>query len=556
MILTLVDTTGIQSYIFDSNRLQENIGASYLVDLATGGWAKEAFDAVTGDEDRILYMGGGNFTALFESRERAEEFERRLSRRVLLEAPGLEVLTVHQERQGALTEDFDAAFARMALLKAERPRTAPLLGLGVTRNCRSTGLPAYRNLDIHGTSLAVAPEVIAKVEGFAGDGVRGKRMVDRAHDRLLGELVTGTLGMKELSLEFPRDFENLGATRGEQSYLAVVHADGNGMGDRIRQIAAQYKRDDTGYERAIRAFSDGVKDASVAALRATLTDLIGAIHHEVDDVREIPYPRTRDGLGPEFSIRLRKEGGRWYLPFRPIVYGGDDVTFVCDGRIGLPLAVAYLRHFETETAKLSDALLTEPGVGLTACAGVAIVKSHYPFARAYALAEELCRNAKRYRKAVQSNGTDRDLSALDWHFALSGLTGRLDEIRRREYTVALRGESKPRDLTLRPVILGANPNVVERQRSWAHVERTTRTFQSAQWHGKRNKLKALREALREGRDKVKEFTLLYRQKDEMLEPGGWEGDRCTLYDAVELADFYLPLREEASTTSGQPGGEQ
>ena len=30
VVLTIVDTAGIQDYIFGSNRLRENIGASYL----------------------------------------------------------------------------------------------------------------------------------------------------------------------------------------------------------------------------------------------------------------------------------------------------------------------------------------------------------------------------------------------------------------------------------------------------------------------------------------------------------------------------------------------
>lgn len=33
--LVIVDTTGIQSYIFGSNRLRENVGASFLVHQAT-----------------------------------------------------------------------------------------------------------------------------------------------------------------------------------------------------------------------------------------------------------------------------------------------------------------------------------------------------------------------------------------------------------------------------------------------------------------------------------------------------------------------------------------
>ena len=37
--LTMLDTTGIQRYIFNSNRLQENIGASELVYRTTTLWA-------------------------------------------------------------------------------------------------------------------------------------------------------------------------------------------------------------------------------------------------------------------------------------------------------------------------------------------------------------------------------------------------------------------------------------------------------------------------------------------------------------------------------------
>ncbi|MBK8799130.1 MAG: hypothetical protein IPM07_23760 [Anaerolineales bacterium] len=42
LVLTVVDTTGIQEYIFNSNKLQHSIGASYLVDWATHGAVYES----------------------------------------------------------------------------------------------------------------------------------------------------------------------------------------------------------------------------------------------------------------------------------------------------------------------------------------------------------------------------------------------------------------------------------------------------------------------------------------------------------------------------------
>jgi hypothetical protein len=45
--LLIVDTSQIQPYVFGSNRLRENIGASHLVASATDGWAKDALIKVT-----------------------------------------------------------------------------------------------------------------------------------------------------------------------------------------------------------------------------------------------------------------------------------------------------------------------------------------------------------------------------------------------------------------------------------------------------------------------------------------------------------------------------
>lgn len=87
--LLIVDTAGIQSYIFNSNRLRENVGASYLVAAVTGEWALATVREVVGlannihtdgtlldrrievDETlraEVIYAGGGNFAALFPRR--------------------------------------------------------------------------------------------------------------------------------------------------------------------------------------------------------------------------------------------------------------------------------------------------------------------------------------------------------------------------------------------------------------------------------------------------------------------------------------------------------
>lgn len=72
-------------------------------------------------------------------------------------------------------------------------------------------------------------------------------------------------------------------------------------------------------------------------------------------------------------------------PLRPIVLGGDDMTFVADGRIALDLAVAALREFEkNQVPHLGN---NGSSIHVTACAGMALVRSHAGGSRARAWEE-------------------------------------------------------------------------------------------------------------------------------------------------------------------------
>jgi hypothetical protein len=230
------------------------------------------------------------------------------------------------------------------------------------------------------------------------------------------------------------------------------------------------------------------------------------------------------------------------LPFRPIVYGGDDVTFVCDGRLGLALAAIYLEEWERVTKESTT-------IGAAyACAGVAIVKSHYPFVRAYTLAGTLCAGAKKaVREAVRDHPELTGASALDWHFAMSGIGGTITQIREREY------QGKAGSLHLRPVALHA-PILKPNWYTWATFDRVTRTFQSnPDWRDRRNKVKELREILREEPVAVERFLHAFTLKElplldaakAALQQTGWDGAICGYFDPIEALDFYLPL-------AGQP----
>jgi hypothetical protein len=556
MYLTLVDTTQIQPYIFGSNRLRENIGASHLVHCATTEWAvaavqkvsqrtnilsdgtldttKHIEDAHANLDAEVLYAAGGNFAVLFKEEAHAKAFTQNLSRCVLTCAPNLQIVVVHEPfdwNSDRLSEVLKRALSKLAEYKRARPIASPLLGLGVTVMCRSTGLPATQV--VHPVpsdptdAYPASAEIVAKIQAS-----------EEAQKRL-NSMFSELLGSQYM---FPRDFDELGRTEGEHSYIAVVHADGNGLGDRVIKLGnqAQNNRD---YIQLLRQFSQAVETAARNALKDTLKALIRLIEQRRQRDEIVYHPCSTDQSSPlakRHAIRIRLPQGdnqRILLPFRPIVFGGDDVTFVCDGRLGLSLALGYLKRLEQHTLNLPD------GRGkLTGGAGVGIVKTHYPFARAYQLADELCKSAKRYRREATPPNSDQDSSYIDWHFALSGLTGDLETIRKREYT------TPHGSLCLRPVAVEENPR--EAFRTWNVIHKGVEAFRSEDWLGRRNKLKALRDALREGENSVKHFLVKYNQGKSLpilfeslvdWKTKGWQGGYCGYFDAIELADWYVPI---------------
>ena len=551
MYLVIVDAAQIQPYIFGSNRLRENVGASHLVAQATTVWAQEAvrqvaarhniqlkgtLDDTKGIENpsdpldaEVLYAGGGNFIALFRDERLAKAFTRVLSRKVLTDAPNLQLVIVRNpfDWSESLVQKIKATFKKLTEEKRARTLSAPLLGLGVTVMCRSTGLPAVAVAPAIGDDPArpASAEILAKLRA-----VERKDGSPSEADQRLREPFPPPDGY-----DYPSQLDHLGGTRGEHNFIAVVHADGNGLGQRIMAIGEKYPdpSQNRDYIKALRAFSEEVDKAAQQALRDVLNKLVMRIQN--DGGGRIVY---RNALGKIIAeVQLRREDGKCLLPFRPIVFGGDDVTFVCDGRLGLSLAIEYMRQLEEHTKNLPD------GKGcLTACAGVAIVKAHYPFARAYTLADELCRKAKNYRRTIRDSHSDWDGSCLDWHFALSGSSGGMEEIRNREYRV------QAGSLTVRPVTLGANPR--DSGRTWTVIEKGITEFQGENWAGRRNKVKALRDALREGPDAVRHFLTKFNENKPLpeVEPSlpdwkttGWQGGSCGYFDALELADWFIPL---------------
>ncbi|HZU43801.1 MAG TPA: hypothetical protein VE994_14080, partial [Terriglobales bacterium] len=355
-VLTGIDLLGIQKYVFTSNRLRDVVSASWLVQRATS-----CDGALQRWRNQVLHAGGGSAVLVFDSKDEAKKFAGVYTRKILENAPGLELVVAHHPIQNGLAKSLRDLQVILARKKLERKPNVEALGLAVTAACGVTGLPATAIDRLDGTPVS------KQVETWRCDDTR-----KRAESRW-GEFTSGW--------RFPTEIDELGRSRGDTSLLAVVHVDANAMGEKIRTWLSrcmEKRLDETTVRDQYRKWSQWIDEEFQRVWRRLVERVLAAIHDG-----------CLQGSVPRLNFELRP--GR--LPLRPVLLGGDDLTFLCDGRIALDLAATALREINGNDC---------PHLGkMSACAGVAIVRAHYPFARAYELAEKLCSHAKLVRRQQQ-----------------------------------------------------------------------------------------------------------------------------------------------------------
>lgn len=530
-VLTAIDLLGIQSYIFASNRLRDVVGASYLVDWATreDGGLGLTNGAVPTPE--IIVAAGGNAILRFNTSDAAKQFVLHYTRRLLEEAPGLNVAIAHRPYEdGQLAHGLLALQIELAKAKLNRRPHAPQLGLSVMQPCAVTGVPANTQ-DKYGEWVS---DRIAKVRGDRTTSAAAARW-----QRFLPDHVAGR------ETRFPEVFDDMGRTFGDTSLIGIVHVDGNGIGRRIQRWLVSKLEDTSVTDESLmgeyRRWSEALKSLGEAVLRALVSRLADRIKYDQRErgffVRGQPAPPRQ----LDFELKMDSDG-TILLPLRPILLGGDDITFVCDGRIALDLATTALRAFQSESASHSDLKLLghDPA---TACAGVALVKAHAPFSRSYELCEELCATAKREREA---NSDTR--CWIDWHVGSTRPGESVPEIRKRQYQGG--------KLTCRPYPLDGDDS---QRLTWewldsallgesARDENSPLSFRNPDvWGERRNKVKTLASLVGDGGDTVREQLEAWNsvapdlRLPSPIHENGFKGDRTPLLDAVELLDIHLRL---------------
>ncbi len=163
-----------------------------------------------------------------------------------------------------------------------------------------------------------------------------------------------------------------------KDYLALIHADGNGIGKRYQQ----WRKRSPYPDRSLGAEAHGERffHSMRVAVRRALCDALGQVF------RDAPQ--------------------RYQL----LMLGGDDLLMVCAAAHALPFVHAYAKALECYP--LCD------GAPLSIGVGVATARHTFPFHRLHATAEALADSAKQRYRADPTMG-----SVVDWHVTSNAWLG-------------------------------------------------------------------------------------------------------------------------------------
>jgi hypothetical protein len=497
----LLDTVSIQRYIFSTNNLKENIGASRIVEDIYDSHLKEVIKGlfVVSDDDyynaweenpeeiailksspfEIGYIGGGNALLFFKEEEKAKEFIKCWTMRLLIHCPGLiPACAIAKIDFNDFSRSLKNLFKQLAENKSSFVPQTVIKRHGITAECPNTGYSA----EIWCEKL---PE---EKKNYISSVSNAKIMAAEEANKKLQEILKD-LGFAD-EFTFTDEIDKLGQTKREESHIAIVHIDGNDMGKRFQSLNDLV---------SLRKLSKSVREATLNTFKEMLKKLVEKIEN---------------GEIEKEGIKLQKEKGKTILPLRPIIIGGDDITFVSEGRLGIWLAKIFLEEFQKQ--QVSD------GKPLSACAGVAITKAKYPFYRGYKLSEDLTRSAKDGRKKANDNG-----SWIDFHIAYGGFSGELKEIRENHYKTPLV------NLVLRPY---KTDDLNELLKGVANLKNNF----------PRSKILELRSVLYSGENEQKLF--LEEIKTRGLQLPGYKEDfngneivvdkKTPYFDMIELMEFY------------------
>lgn len=487
-VLTILEVSQKQAYIFASNKLRDNITNSAEIAwvLDSGYFSDKIADTVFSEEENLVYAGGGHTVLTFATKEQAVEFTKQITLQIHKDYPRIEVFakTIEYDDTKTPGENLKELTKQLERKKSIRRSAFHQGSFGIEKINTNTQEPVAVREDEKANNSELAKE---------------KCMSDaeKEFNEKLSEKLKGYNRVNE--------FSRLGGSKNESNFIAVVHIDGNAMGKRVENLYQKNQHADWDtYRDIMRKFSESIdrqfKEAYI-------------------DMVEVVVKNLEDKKLEQLDLRQND------FPVRKVITAGDDICFVAEGRIGIECARVFIEALGKKENE-------EDKEGYAACAGVAIVHQKYPFYRAYELAELLCSNAKKYGASLSPDGSGKEVSAIDWHIEFGEVGDTLEEIRDSYVT------ADEESLVQRPYIISAPEQIMQKEpeRLYAKFRSTERKIQRKENAYAKGKIKELRRVLKLG-EKETEYFLKFNKIEEL----GQQVEPALLFDVIELMDTFIPF---------------
>ncbi len=429
---------GLQAFVLGSDELRDMVGATEIIDGLPRRLLQTTLASLKlGSGHEVLSQAAGCARIRFDSAEGARRLAAVWPMICAHAAPGLEVAqTVVPIVGGRYLDAIHAAEENLIrernLPCASLPEITPV----VARSPRS-GLPAGTTEHDRDNNKERVPVDI-------------RSAAIRPHREC--RTIFSSFGLSPegewAGWSAPESFESISGE--EREYLAIVHADGNGLGQLFIRLGRTLARQ-PGIERFYKDLSEAIdmagKEAAQAAVRAVVDRFL----------------RKRDGKDDPDARKI------W--PLLPVVLAGDDLTVVIRSDLALDFTEAFLSAFVENTRQKFKDIKSKhhqlPLDGafpdcLTAGAGIAFVKRRFPFSSAYALCESLAGFAKRGAKASVSESHIPPCSLAFHRVSASSTSEDFSALLETELRVPgiprLPGEPTNLTLSMAPYVAGDSPD--------------------------------------------------------------------------------------------------
>src|SRR5690554_746177 len=296
---------GIQSFIFQTNKLQEIVGASELVEEICKDFFIDQMEAlgITYSDKNLLIGAAGNIKYIFEEKDDCEKFIRVFPKAVMEKADGITISQAVVE-VGKFEDDIQELESRLRIQRNKFISIRDTSGLMVTETARRTG----------GVGHEYKKDEVLDLGQF-----QKLQASEAANLRLTKDIFENERFKAE---QFPYDISDMITKDENQSWIAVIHADGNSLGRKLIKMGEILK--DELARKAFKDFSQKLDESTKKAARIAFNEVVGEIVKK-DKLRRIP--------------------------FRPVLLGGDDLTIIIRGDLALDFTQVFLKEFENITAE-------------------------------------------------------------------------------------------------------------------------------------------------------------------------------------------------------------